>query len=76
MTRQRLCADPWHLLAVLTNSIRARSHFGFGRHVGMPDYKEQKIYSNGYVVGPLTIVGLAAELFWRLAIHDRRGFNV
>ena len=41
----------------------------------MLDYKEQKIYLNGYVVGPLTIIGLAAELFWRLAVHDRRGFN-
>ena len=41
----------------------------------MYDYTLQKVYLNSYVVSCFTVVGIAAEYFWRLAIHDRRGFN-
>ena len=43
----------------------------------MCDYSDtaHKIFLNGYLVRSLTIIGIAAEYFWKLAIHDRRGFN-
>ena len=43
----------------------------------MYDYSDnaRKIFRNGYLVRSLTVIGVAAEQFLKLAIHYRRGFN-
>jgi uncharacterized protein YktB (UPF0637 family) len=39
------------------------------------DFREVKLFVDGERVKQLLVVSLAAERFWWLALHERRGMN-
>ena len=41
----------------------------------MVDFRETRIYQNGYLVTQLVVVGIAVEYFLKLAFRERRGLN-
>ena len=48
---------------------------GLERKDAMVDFKETKIYQNGYLVTALVVLGVAVEYFLKLAFKERRGLN-
>ena len=41
----------------------------------MVDFREVELFINKERVNQLCVVGVAAERFWELAFHERRGLN-